>query len=213
LETLRQRDGELDAAERHHAYDVMYREEQRLERVVQQLLQASSLEEPAARIVIAQLDWAKAVREQVECMQREAPDREFSITMAENLPPVIGDDQMAAQVLANLLSNAVRFSPDETPVEVDVQYARERMFTTITDQGPGIPDEDRDRIFEKFTRLDDHGGQAEQGVGLGLYIVRRSIQAMGGTIWVDDGPAGGSTFAFSLPASPVRAKRSGARTR
>ncbi len=74
--------------------------------------------------------------------------------MAENLPPVIGDDQMAAQVLANLLSNAARFSPDDTPVEVEVEYARERMFTTITDQGPGIPDDDRERIFEKFTRLD-----------------------------------------------------------
>ena len=87
-----------------------------------------------------------------------------------------------------------------------MEYARERMFTTITDQGPGIPDDDRERIFEKFTRLDGHGRPAP-GVGLGLYIVRRSVEAMGGTVWVDDGPAGGSAFSFTLPAVPVKAKR------
>jgi signal transduction histidine kinase len=63
---------------------------------------------------------------------------------------------------------------------------------------------DRERIFEKFTRLGDHMTRPQQGVGLGLYIVRRSLEAMSGTVWVDESPGGGATFSFSLPVAPVR---------
>ena len=110
--------------------------------------------------------------DQVECIQREQPDREFSITIADNLPAVMADDHMTAQVLANLLSNAVRFSPDASPVEVKVEYARSGCSRRSPTRATGIEGDDRERIFERFTTV---GGPArtEPGVGLGLYIVRR----------------------------------------
>ncbi|MEY2571546.1 MAG: hypothetical protein QOE63_1896, partial [Acidimicrobiaceae bacterium] len=73
--------------------------------------------------------------------------------------------------------------------------------------GPGVAPADRDRIFEKFTRLGNHLTRPQQGVGLGLYIVRRSVEAMGGTVWVDTVANGGSAFSFSLPVAPARARR------
>jgi PAS domain S-box-containing protein len=213
LQTLSRRDAEFSEEERHHVYEVMLREEQRLERLVHQLLQATSLDQADSLVVVEKLDWEAAVREQVDCIAREEPGREFTLTIAPGLPRVIADDQLAAQVLTNLLSNAVKFSPDGSSIEVNVEHGRERVFTTITDHGPGIPSADRDRIFDKFTRLGDHMTRPEQGVGLGLYIVRRSVEAMGGSVWVDEGPDGGAAFAISLPAAPTRVRRQRVRTR
>jgi PAS domain S-box-containing protein len=207
LDSLTQRDNELDDNQRHHAYDVMLREQQRLDRLARQLYRASSLEEAVFQVVPERLDWKKAVLDQVEWMRRQHPNREFSLTIADGLPPVMADDHLTAQVLASLLSNAVKFSPDGSPVDVNVEYARERVFTTITDQGEGIEGDERERIFDKLA-IGDRLNNGDRGVGLGLYIVRRSVEAMDGMVWVDDGPAGGSAFTFTLPAMPAQVRRS-----
>jgi signal transduction histidine kinase len=81
------------------------------------------------------------------------------------------------------------------------------VVTTVADHGEGVPSGDRERIFDKFTRLGDHLTRPQQGVGLGLYIVRRSVDAMGGTAWVDDAAGGGAAFSFSLPVASVHAGR------
>jgi two-component system phosphate regulon sensor histidine kinase PhoR len=212
LDTLMQHENELDDEQRHHAYEVMLREEQRLERLARQLHRASTIEEAVFQVVPERLDWGKAIRDQVEWMRRQHPNHEFSLTIADGLPPVMADDHLTAQVLASLLSNAVKFSPDGSPVDINVEYARERVFTTITDEGDGIEGDDRDRIFERFT-LGDHLNNGDRGVGVGLYIVRRSVEAMGGMVWVDDGPSGGSAFTFTLPAVPAQSRRGAVRTR
>ena len=81
----------------------------------------------------------------------------------------------------------------------------DRVVTTVEDEGPGVPPGDRERIFDKFTRLGDHLTRPQQGVGLGLYIARRSIDELGGEIWCDERPGGGARFGFTLPAHRVRA--------
>ena len=124
LGTLIERGEKLDPEERQHAYEVMLRETRRLERVAKQLRRASSLEEAVLQVVPERLDWGKAVLDQIENIQREQPNREFPVVIADDLPPVMADDHLTAQVLANLLSNAVRFSPDRSPVEVTVEYAQ-----------------------------------------------------------------------------------------
>jgi PAS domain S-box-containing protein len=206
LQTLIRRDREFADDERQHIYDVMLREEQRLERLVHQLLQATSLDQAEHLIVPETLDWSQAVHDQVDQMRRADPTREFSVVFAPDVPAVIGDEQLAGQVLANLLSNAVKFSPVGTPVGVGVAHDGHRVITTVADHGPGVAPADRDRIFEKFTRLGNHLTRPQQGVGLGLYIVRRSVEAMGGTVWVDPAPGGGAAFSFSLPAAPRMTK-------
>jgi two-component system sensor histidine kinase KdpD len=92
----------------------------------------------------------------------------------------------------------------------------DQVVTTVTDRGPGIAPEDRERIFDKFTRLGDHLTRPQQGVGLGLYIARRSIEQLGGRLTCDAAPQGGARFTFRLPvgAGPPApaARRSSART-
>ena len=112
----------------------------------------------------------------------------------------MADAALATSVLTNLLSNALKYSPADTTIDVHVALDGDNVVTTVADHGNGVRKSDRNRIFEKFTRLGDHLTRPQQGVGLGLYIARRSVEQLGGTIWCDETPGGGATFGFSLPA-------------
>jgi K+-sensing histidine kinase KdpD len=157
-------------------------------------------------IVTEEIDWDLVVREHMDVTRREDPTREYSVVIAPDLPPVIADQHLAVQVLSNFLSNAAKYSPAGTAIGVGIAHDGHRVVTTVADHGDGVPLADRDRIFEKFTRLGDHLTRPQQGVGLGLYIVRRSVEAMNGTAWVDDAAGGGAAFSFSLPVVPARTR-------
>jgi signal transduction histidine kinase len=100
------------------------------------------------------------------------------------------------QILVNLLSNAVRLGPPGRPVTVTVQHGAESIAVAVADEGPGVPAELRERIFEPFERLDPHSGH---GTGLGLPVSRRLAELLGGSISVGDRPGGGAVFTLSLP--------------
>ena len=122
---------------------------------------------------------------------------------------VQGDDELFGEwdarrlgrVLANLVDNAVKYSPDGGAVEVEARRGSDGVRFTVTDQGLGVPEAERGRIFEKFVRLDPHMRRGIPGTGLGLYICRELVEQMGGRIWIDDNEGRGSTFAFELPAA------------
>jgi PAS domain S-box-containing protein len=199
LQTLLRRGDGLAPDERLRVYEVMLREEERLERLVEQLLHATSLEHVARSAVIEPLDWSVLVGDLVESFRRHDPTRTIGVDIERRLPQVRADRQLAERVLSNLLSNAVKYSPSTEPVEVSVRRDGDEVVTTVTDRGGGVAVDDRDRIFEKFTRLGDHLTRPQQGVGLGLYIARRSAETIGGRLWVDDAAGGGAAFSFTLP--------------
>jgi signal transduction histidine kinase len=115
------------------------------------------------------------------------------------------------RILGNLVDNARRHATAE--VLMSARSDGGRVLVRVDDDGPGIPPDDRERIFEKFTRLGDHLTRPQQGVGLGLYIARRSIEEMGGEIWCDESPTGGARFGFSLPVHHAPARSATRRTR
>jgi signal transduction histidine kinase len=107
------------------------------------------------------------------------------------------DREKLGQILTNLLDNAVKFSPDGGTVTVEAHRRSGHVEVRIVDEGRGIPEAERERIFSKFHRTESSRGSG--GAGLGLFIARGLVTAMGGRIWVDSVEGGGSSFAFELP--------------
>jgi signal transduction histidine kinase len=121
----------------------------------------------------------------------------------ERLPLVLADERRIAQVVDNLLTNAVRYSPEEAPVALSARARDDRVEVAVRDEGLGIPADLRHQVFEKFFRVDASDTRRFAGTGLGLAICRGIVQAHGGAIWVDTEEGRGSTFAFTLAACPL----------
>jgi two-component system, OmpR family, sensor histidine kinase KdpD len=120
------------------------------------------------------------------------------VDLPGDLPPVDVDVVLMEQVLANLLDNAERHSPDKTPVRISAEARGDVVVLSVSDRGPGVPAPDRERIFSMFSRL---GAQGR--AGLGLAIAKAFVEAHGQTIRVEDAPGGGARFVVTLPAAPV----------
>jgi signal transduction histidine kinase len=112
---------------------------------------------------------------------------------------VVADREKIERVLVNLLDNALKYTPENGRIWVQTGQKADRMWVSISDTGPGIPAEDRERIFERFTQ--GTGDKLKRrGFGLGLAYCRLAVEAHGGRIWIQDGPDGiGSRFTFTLP--------------
>jgi signal transduction histidine kinase len=109
------------------------------------------------------------------------------------------DERRLMQVFHNLFSNADRFSPQGSPIVVETERDDDSMVFSIADIGPGVRDEDADRVFAPFSRLENPGDA--EGAGLGLYIAQQIVEAHGGRIWVEHSLAGGASFRFSVPVT------------
>ena len=119
----------------------------------------------------------------------------LEMAVPDGLPLVRADPGLLERVLANLFSNALRHSPPSQPPVLRARQLHDRVLLEVIDHGPGVPDEQKERIFEPFQRLDGHRG----GVGLGLAVAKGFAEAMGGTIAAADTPYGGLTIKVTLP--------------
>ena len=139
-------------------------------------------------------------RAAVDAAPPTAPER-----IRVDLPPtstmVVGDERRTWQVLMNLLSNGLKFSAADQPVDLTLTEGDDDVVVRVRDRGSGVAPEDRGRVFERFVRLARAEGTSQRGSGLGLYISKALVEAQGGRIWVDSGPGPGAVFCFSLPAA------------
>jgi two-component system sensor histidine kinase KdpD len=126
-----------------------------------------------------------------------ADDHPLEIVIAGGLPTVLADRASVQHVLMNLVVNATKFSPPEAPIVIEARADDDGVRVSVIDHGVGIPPDKRDRIFEKFVRLQDGG----VGVGLGLFICRALVETMGGRIWASEGSDGGASISFTLPVA------------
>jgi two-component system sensor histidine kinase KdpD len=121
----------------------------------------------------------------------------IAIKLAHDLPLVEIDSMLIERVFANLLENAVKYTPPGTPIEISAVSYQSELIVTVSDKGAGIPAGEEERIFEKFHRVNSEGNQG--GAGLGLTICRSIVEAHGGRIWADNLTTGGAAFHFTLP--------------
>jgi signal transduction histidine kinase len=121
----------------------------------------------------------------------------LTVEIPADLPPVLADPDLLERILLNLLSNAMKYSPADSPVRLEASRRDGEVLVSVTDRGQGIAPEDQPRIFERFSR--PQGARRPDSVGLGLYITRMLVEAHGGRIRVESAPGNGSTFSFTLP--------------
>jgi two-component system sensor histidine kinase KdpD len=192
-QTLRQRWDELSPAQRETFFDLMEQESARLVMLVSEVLDTSMIEAGTFTYSFSEVDVGALVR-----MTARARDGQVRATVTDALPAVHGDAERLRQVLANLVENAVKYSPEGEPVEIRAYVDRSFVVVDVTDRGEGIAAADQALIFEKFGRAGD-GVESKPGSGLGLFISRSIAEAHGGSLEVDSSPERGSTFSLSLP--------------
>ena len=121
------------------------------------------------------------------------------VDVEETLPRVRADAALLERAIANVVENAIAWSPPGMSVRVEACVAQQRVDLHVVDRGPGIPPAQREDVFRPFQRLGDRSNGS--GVGLGLAVARGFVEAMGGELMVDDTPGGGVTMVISLPAA------------
>jgi signal transduction histidine kinase len=191
----------LERQSHHEAATALSRVEgpvRQLERLIAELLDVSKIQ--AGRLEYRQetVDLDALLREITGTMQQTSPSHTILMhgTVGTSL---IGDPDRLGQVFINLISNAIKYSPDAETVEVDLSASPETVTVRVRDHGLGIPREQRDKIFDRFYRATGPKQKAIPGLGMGLYIVAEIVKRHGGTITVDSAVGKGSTFTVTLP--------------
>jgi two-component system phosphate regulon sensor histidine kinase PhoR len=204
--TLTTRRDQLTPETRETLLGMIAKQSKRLASLVEDILLAGQLDAGSLRVEREPFNAASVARAAVdEARQRAATKAMLRISTPEDLPRVLGDEGRTHQVLANLIDNAVKYSPAGSRVDIDVQRERGRVRFSVRDRGPGIPRAEQEHVFEKFYRLDPDHRYGVGGSGLGLYICRQLVSSMQGRIWVEPAPRHGSIFAFELPVADERA--------
>ena len=174
----------------------------RLNRLVEDLRELSRVESGAASVALAAQAPDELVRASVAAISARFKEKGVALacSLAPNLPPVLADRDRAGQVLANLLTNALRYTPAGGSVTVSAAVDGGFVWFQVRDTGIGIPPEHLPRLFDRFYRVDPARSRALGGSGIGLAIARALVEAQGGAIRAESaGPDQGSSFSFSLP--------------
>jgi signal transduction histidine kinase len=186
--------------ERQRSVEIMDQEARRLTHLVENLLHFSRTERRITEIHPAPTPLAPLVCEVVENFAPIAAARHMRITAPENgsmVAPV--DADALRQMLINLLDNAVKYGPEGQRIAVTLATENGSARVLVDDEGPGVPQGDRERIWERFWRLQRDRGSAVAGTGIGLAVVRELAELHGGRAWVEDAPTGGARFVIEVP--------------
>jgi two-component system sensor histidine kinase KdpD len=195
--SLLQQDVDWTPEARREFLDTIDEETDRLNALVGNLLDMSRLQVGALEITAVPVGLDEVIPAALHSLG--APDGSVRLDVPETLPRVLADRGLLERALANVISNAARFSPPGTPPRISAGVVDGLVDVRVVDRGPGVPHSERDRLFKPFQRLGD-AGQSE-GVGLGLAVAKGFIEAMGGEIEAEETPGGGLTVTARLRAA------------
>jgi signal transduction histidine kinase len=210
VELLRRRGDDMPAEKRREMLDTVADRVSHLARLVEDLLLASGVSAPSASVLMQTSDLAALTRRSVDDFPGEAG--RISTSAPDHAVIVNADPTRVIQVLSNLISNGLKYSPEDAPVDISLELddAARTATVRVRDHGRGIPTDQLERVFDKFHRVEDPLRMTTSGTGLGLFIARQLSNAMGGTLTVESVLGQGATFAFLLPLAPADAPPPGA---
>ncbi len=200
-ETLRRTDVTWDHNTIDSSLAVIQDEADHLTHLVNALLDAAQLERGRLPLQIGQVCLDELAAKIVERFQSLQEGHRWALEFPADFPAVPADAERIRQVLQNLISNAVKYSPRGTKITVGGWVEPERIGIVVRDEGPGISLEEQASVFERFTRGRGRSVQRAQGAGLGLYLCRAIVEQHGGHIWLENLPERGAAFYFVLPRS------------
>jgi K+-sensing histidine kinase KdpD len=180
---------------------IMNQQMERLDRLVRDVLNTTRIEAGELVLQTEPISVPPILAQAVDQVRARTIGRPIRLTDKPGLPMVFADRDRVAEVLANLLDNADKYSPQNKEISIEVSADDAEVTLSVCDAGPGLPSSALERVFEKFYRVDSSDSQTAYGYGLGLYICRRLIEAHGGRIWAENAQGGGSIFSFTLPVA------------
>jgi two-component system, OmpR family, sensor histidine kinase KdpD len=194
--TLLEQGLSLDAKTHHELSQVAYEEAQRMNRLVGNLLDMTRLESGGLKVEKEWQTLEEAVGVALRQIGKQPNNHPITVHLSPDMPFVPMDSILIEQVLVNLLENAIKYTPSESPIELSATSSDSAITVQVADRGPGIPAGNEEKIFDKFFRANP---SATGGVGLGLTICKGIVEAHSGSICAQNRPDGGAIFSFTLP--------------
>jgi signal transduction histidine kinase len=167
--------------------------------IVDNLLELSRWQANRLTLATKLIDFTEVVERLGRQFGKKHPGRPLLVDMPDDLPQINADPIRIERILDNLLDNAVKYSPKGGDIRITVRLEVENIVLGVHDRGIGISPTDQGKLFQPFQRLEAGLDSSLQGVGLGLVVCRRLVEAHGGRIWVESRPGEGSSFYFTLP--------------
>ncbi len=183
---------------------IVERNTKRLIRITDDLLDVSSIEAGRIDLLLRPVEFTMLIEMTIKDLQPmlDAREQSLSIDIEPKLPKVLCDQTRTMQVLSNLVGNAIKYTPEKGEISLRLQMADTEGFVlfSVTDNGIGIPENDKQKLFQSLVRATNVSQSRSPGVGLGLYIVRSLVELHGGQVWFDSQEGKGTTFFATFPA-------------
>lgn len=180
--------------------ETIFRETERLNELIGNFLELQRLKARTEATSFRPVDLRELVEQVLDVFRSSSRLHDIISIIPAAVVPVMGDRDQLHDLLANLISNAIKYSPDGGRVTVDSHVEGNSVILSVRDQGMGIPEALQEKIFDKFFRVDNSDRRKRGGTGLGLTLAKEIVLSHGGRIWVQSTPGQGSTFFVSLPA-------------
>lgn len=197
--TLARNDATWDAGTLRNALQVIEAETDRLSSIMNKLILASQIAAGIPVLSKEEVQISSLIEKVVRRLRATTSIHTFEIDCDPDLPPALADPALIEEVLANLIDNAIKYSPQGGKITIIGRRSKGELRVTVADEGIGIPEEDLERIFERFQRTDRAAVKKVKGVGLGLFICKAIVEIHGGRIEVASKVGKGSQFTFTLP--------------
>jgi signal transduction histidine kinase len=185
----------------HELAAIIDEETDRMNQLVTEAVRMSQIDAGKIRLHRESLDVGELLHHVVGHFESQAAGRSLEVSPNANLPRISADPELLSLALRQLIDNALKYSPPSSPIGVAASLEGERVVIRVHDRGPGIPERERDRIFDKFYRRSAGAGSrgGVPGTGLGLYIAREILRTHGGDLWIEGEPGEGSEFCAAIP--------------